>query len=66
MAKLWGGRFDKNIDKLVDEFNSSINFDKRLYKQDIVGSVAHSEMLGRQNIIPAIDSDKIVAGLKKY
>lgn len=65
MAKLWGGRFEKNTDKLVDEFNSSINFDKRLYKQDIMGSIAHAEMLGKQNIIPIEDSKKIVRGLEE-
>ena len=61
MAKLWGGRFQKSTDKKVDDFNSSIRFDKRMYKQDIKGSVAHATMLGRQNIIPKEDSDKIVA-----
>ncbi|MGN0149794.1 MAG: argininosuccinate lyase [Clostridia bacterium] len=64
MAKLWGGRFQKNTDKKVDDFNSSIRFDKRMYKQDIKGSVAHATMLGKQNIIPKEDSNKIVAELK--
>ena len=64
MAKLWGGRFQKSTDKKVDDFNSSIRFDKRMYKQDIKGSVAHATMLGKQNIIPKEDSDKIVAELK--
>ena len=64
MAKLWGGRFQKSTDKKVDDFNSSIRFDKRMYKQDIKGSVVHATMLGRQNIIPKEDSDKIVAELK--
>lgn len=64
MAKLWGGRFQKNTDKKVDDFNSSIRFDKRMYKQDIKCSVAHATMLGKQNIIPKEDSDKIVAELK--
>ena len=64
MAKLWGGRFQKSTDKKVDDFNSAIRFDKRMYKQDIKGSVAHATMLGRQNIIPKEDSDKIVAELK--
>ena len=64
MAKLWGGRFQQSPDKKVDAFNSSIRFDKRMYKQDIKGSVAHATMLGRQNIIPKEDSDKIVAELK--
>ena len=48
----------------VDDFNSSIRFDKRMYKQDIKGSIAHATMLGKQNIIPKEDSDKIVAELK--
>ncbi len=64
MAKLWGGRFQKNTDKKVDDFNSSIRFDKRMYKQDIKGSIAHAAMLGRQNIIPKEDSAKIIAELK--
>ena len=64
MAKLWGGRFQKSTDKKVDDFNSSIRFDKRMYKQDIKGSIAHATMLGKQNIIPKEDSDKIVAELK--
>ncbi|MCD8391155.1 MAG: argininosuccinate lyase [Firmicutes bacterium] len=62
--KLWGGRFQKNTDKKVDDFNSSIRFDKRMYKQDIRGSIAHAKMLGKQNIIPQEDADKIVAELK--
>lgn len=63
MAKLWGGRFQKETDKKVDDFNSSIRFDKRMYKQDIKGSIAHAKMLGKQNIISVEDADKIVAGL---
>ena len=63
MAKLWGGRFQKNTDKKVDDFNSSIRFDKRMYKQDIKGSIAHAKMLGNQGIIPKEDSLKIVDGL---
>lgn len=65
MAKLWGGRFQKNTDKKVDDFNSSIRFDQRMYKQDIKGSIAHAEMLGKQGIIPTEDSDKIVDELKR-
>ena len=63
MAKLWGGRFQKSTDKCVDDFNSSIRFDSRMYKQDIRGSVAHAKMLGKQGIIPFEDSEKIVKGL---
>jgi len=64
MAKLWGGRFQKNTDKKVDDFNSSIRFDKRMYRQDIKGSIAHAKMLGNQGIIPKEDSVKIIDGLK--
>ena len=45
MAKLWGGRFSKNTNELVDAFNASINYDKRLYQEDIRGSIAHAKML---------------------
>lgn len=65
MAKLWGGRFQKATDKKVDDFNSSIRFDKRMYAQDIKGSIAHAKMLGRQGIIAKEDSEKIIAGLKE-
>ena len=64
MAKLWGGRFQKSTDKKVDDFNSSIRFDARMYKQDIRGSIAHASMLGRQGIIPMEDSRAIVSELK--
>lgn len=63
MAKLWGGRFQKNTEKIVDDFNSSIRFDSRMYKQDIKGSIAHATMLGKQGIIPLEDSELIVKGL---
>lgn len=63
MAKLWGGRFSKATDTLVDDFNSSIRFDARMYAQDIEGSMAHAEMLGRQEIIPKEDADLIVKTL---
>ena len=62
--KLWGGRFGKATDGLVDDFHSSISFDQRLFEQDITGSIAHATMLGEQGIIPAEDAEKIVAGLK--
>ncbi len=61
--KLWGGRFSKATDALVDDFNSSIRFDARMYKQDIKGSMAHAEMLGKQGIIPKEDADLIVKTL---
>ncbi|GAB6160166.1 argininosuccinate lyase [Howardella ureilytica] len=62
--KLWGGRFTKETDKLVNDFNASIGFDKRLYKQDIEGSIAHAAMLGDCNIIPKEESELIVSELK--
>ena len=57
--KLWGGRFATGTDKATDDFNSSISFDARLYKQDIEGSLAHAEMLGRCGIIPVEDAKLI-------
>ena len=62
--KLWGGRFAKSTDGLVDDFHSSISFDQRLAEQDITGSIAHATMLGEENIIPKEDAEKIVEGLK--
>ncbi len=64
MAQLWGGRFTKSTDDLVYAFNASINFDKRLYRQDIEGSMAHASMLGKQGIISNEDALKIKSGLK--
>lgn len=63
--KLWGGRFTQPTDKFVEEFTASIDFDKRLYHQDIRGSIAHARMLGRQGIIPLEDVENIVHGLQK-
>ena len=63
--KLWGGRFQKSTDKAVDDFNSSIRFDKRMYREDIEGSIAHAKMLGKQGIIPAEDSELIVKTLRE-
>ncbi len=57
--KLWGGRFSKNTDHLMDDFNSSIHFDSRMYRQDILGSAAHVNMLGQCGIIPAEDATLI-------
>ena len=62
--KLWGGRFKKETSGLMDDFHSSISFDCRMYREDITGSIAHAEMLGRQGIIPEEDARKIVQGLK--
>ncbi len=61
--KLWGGRFSKTTDSAVDDFNSSIRFDARLYRQDINGSIAHCAMLGKQGIIPQADADLIIKTL---
>lgn len=63
--KLWAGRFSKDTDKLTNDFNSSISFDYRLYKYDILGSIAHATMLGKCNIISLQDSKKIVSGLEE-
>ncbi len=63
--KLWGGRFAKGTDKLVEEFNASISFDQRMYKEDIRGSVAHARMLGKCGVIPSGEVDAIVEGLEK-
>jgi argininosuccinate lyase len=62
--KLWGGRFSQPTDKFVEEFTASIDFDKRLYHQDIRGSIAHARMLGKQGIIPMADVEKIIHGLQ--
>ena len=61
--KLWGGRFEKATDAQANDFQSSIRFDQRMYRQDIKGSMAHAEMLGRQGIIPKEDSELIVKTL---
>jgi argininosuccinate lyase len=61
--KLWGGRFEKSTDGMVDDFHSSITFDQRLYRQDIAGSIAHATMLGEQGIIQKADAEAIVDGL---
>ena len=61
--KLWAGRFQKETDTLVNDFNSSIQFDARLYREDIEGSIAHAMMLGRQGIISAPEAEKTVTAL---
>ena len=65
MAKMWEGRFSKALDQQADDFNSSIHFDCRMFRQDIKGSMAHAAMLAAQGIIPAEDVDIIVAELEK-
>ena len=62
--KLWAGRFQKETNVLVNDFNSSIGFDARLYEQDIRGSMAHAAMLGRQGIIEEHEAEKIIDGLR--
>ena len=62
--KLWGGRFTKETDELVNAFNASISFDKRFYKQDIRGSIAHVTMLAKQQILTEEERDEIIEGLK--
>ena len=63
MAKMWAGRFKKEADSKVNDFNSSISFDARMYKQDIMGSIAHAAMLGKTGVIGQMEADKIMAGL---
>jgi len=62
--KLWGGRFEKTTDSLVEDFHSSISFDQRLYKQDIQGSVAHARMLGEIGVLTNAEAEQIIAGLE--
>ena len=61
--KLWGGRFELDSDAITDQYNASISFDKRLYREDIAGSKAHATMLAQQNIISPEDRDLIINGL---
>ena len=63
MEKMWAGRFEKSLDAKADDFNSSIHFDCKMYKQDIIGSMAHAEMLAKQAIISAEDCEAILNGL---
>ena len=63
MAQLWGGRFTKETDQLVYNFNASITFDKRFYKQDIKGSLAHVAMLAKQGILTEEEKEQITDGL---
>ena len=63
MAQLWGGRFTKETDQMVYDFNASITFDKRLYRQDIEGNMAHVKMLAKQQILTEQERDEILKGL---
>lgn len=65
MAQLWGGRFTKETDRLVYQFNASISFDRKLYRQDIEGSIAHVKMLGKQGILTGEESEQIADCLGK-
>ena len=61
--KLWGGRFTKETNQLVHNFNASISFDQKFYKQDIKGSIAHVTMLFKQGILTEQEKNQIVSGL---
>ena len=63
MAKMWAGRTDGNTEKIADDFNSSIRFDSRMFKEDILGSIAHAEMLGKQGIISENEAKTLCEGL---
>ena len=63
MAQLWGGRFTKQTDAAVYDFNASIRFDSRFWRQDIRGSLAHVRMLGKQGILTEEETDRIIGGL---
>ena len=65
MAKMWAGRTDGATEKIADDFNSSIHFDSRMYRQDITGSMAHAAMLAAQGIISQSDADTLIAGLEQ-
>ena len=62
--KLWGGRFTKKTNELVHNFNESISFDQKFYRQDIAGSIAHVTMLAKQGILSGEDKEVIVKGLE--
>ena len=64
MPQLWGGRFIKETDQLVYNFNASLGFDQKLYKQDITGSMAHASMLAKQGILTEEEKEEILDGLK--
>ena len=62
--KLWSGRFGKDTDALVNDFNASISFDQRLYREDIAGSIAHAAMLADCGVISREDAEALVEGLR--
>ena len=63
MAQLWGGRFTKQTDQLVFDFNASITFDKRLFHEDVTGSIVHATMLAKQGILTEEEKKSIIEGL---
>ena len=63
--KMWGGRFREKMSEIVDSFNASISFDRRLYSQDIAGSIAHCRMLAKQKIITEEEASQINGALKE-
>ena len=65
MAKMWAGRTSGMTDRIADDFNSSIHFDCRMYKEDITGSMAHAAMLGSKGIISQTDADRLIDGLQE-
>ena len=65
MAKMWAGRTDGATEKIADDFNSSIRFDSRMYREDIKGSMVHAAMLAQQNILTQDDADTLIAGLEE-
>ena len=64
MSKLWGGRFSKDSDHLMEDFHSSIGFDQKLYREDIRGSIAHAQMLGAVGVLTAEEAETLVQGLQ--
>ena len=65
MAQLWGGRFTKETNQLVYNFNASISFDKKFYRQDMEGSIAHVKMLGKQGILTEEETKALVTAVKQ-
>jgi len=65
LKNLWGSRFQKQMDQMVEEFNASITFDIALYKQDIRGSIAHAKMLSKMNHLTEEELEQIITGLQK-
>ena len=65
MAKMWAGRTEGITEKMADDFNASIHFDSRMYREDITGSMAHAAMLAAKGIISQTDADALIEGLEK-